>query len=238
MIEVLPLAIVFVAALLQTTSGFGFALIVMPLLTLVLGIQTAAPLVALLGFTLYAINLIRYRRAFNRQEVIKLAAAAALGVPLGVWALASLDEGLVKLGLGVILVVYAGYALWQPRAFTLRSGAWSYPAGFLAGVLGGAYNTPGPPLIVYGNLRDRPRDEFRSTLQALFLVSSALVIAAHWAAGHLSPAIGRAYALALPTLLLGILAGSWVDRRLRTAGFRTLVTAMILLLGLSLIFLH
>jgi uncharacterized protein len=96
MTDLLLFSIIFLAALLQTTSGFGFALLAMPLVALVIGVKAAAPLVALVGFTLYAVNLVRYRRGFDRRVVLPLAVAVALGVPLGVWALGNLDEDLVK----------------------------------------------------------------------------------------------------------------------------------------------
>jgi uncharacterized membrane protein YfcA len=77
--EILLIAIVFLAALLQTTSGFGFALLAMPLVVLVIGVKAAAPLVALVGFTLYAVNLVRYRRSVERRVVLPLAVAASWG---------------------------------------------------------------------------------------------------------------------------------------------------------------
>jgi uncharacterized membrane protein YfcA len=228
-------AIVFLAALLQTTSGFGFALLAMPLVSLVIGVKAAAPLVAVVGFTLYAINLLRYRRGFDLRTAAPLAAAAALGVPVGVWALASLDERLVKAVLGVVLIAYAAYALLKPQTRPLASNLWAYPAGFLAGCLGGAFNTPGPPVIVYGNLKLWPRELFRSTLQALFLVSSSLAIAAHAVAGNLTRALAETYLLLAPALLLGVWAGARVDRRLSGERFRLLVIALILATGVLLL---
>ncbi len=57
--------IVFVAAVLQSLTGFGFALVVMPLATLVIDLKTAAPLIALAGLTAYTVNLIRFHRAVD-----------------------------------------------------------------------------------------------------------------------------------------------------------------------------
>ena len=51
----------FVAATLQTLTGFAFALIMMPFATMALGVRTAAPLVALTALTTYAVNCLRYR---------------------------------------------------------------------------------------------------------------------------------------------------------------------------------
>jgi hypothetical protein len=233
--NLLLFGIIFLAALLQTTSGFGFALMAMPLAALVIGVKAAAPLVALVGFTLYAVNLIRYRRGFDRRVALPLAIAAALGVPFGVWALSNLDEHVVKSVLGVILIAYGLYSLWRPHTAPLRSDLWAYPAGFLAGVLGGAFNTPGPPVIVYGNLKQWPRNLFRSTLQALFLFSSTLVIASHAVAGNLTRPVWTTYLLLVPALLLGVWAGAYVDRRISNERFRVLVLALIFATGVLLL---
>ena len=232
--SVLVATVVFLAAFVQTLSGFGFALIVMPLITIVMGLRTAAPLVALAGLTLCAINLFRYRQAVNLKEVLRLGVASALGVPIGIWALTNVNESVIRPLLGLILIAYAVYALMRPTAPRLCSHWWVYPAGFVAGCLGGAYNTPGPPVIVYGSLRQWPKDEFRAVLQALFFFNAAMIVVSHYVAHNLTTDVFTFYLYAAPALLLGILAGSRVDSRLNKDRFRTIVTVIILILGLSL----
>ena len=227
---------VFFAAIVQSISGFGFALIVMPLLSLLMGLRTAAPLVALTALTLYTVNLIRYRRAVDGRRVLRLGVACALGVPVGLWALASVDESVVKLLMGLVLVAYAAYKLARPAALRLSSRHWAFVAGFAAGCMGGAYNTPGPPLVVYGSLRQWPKDEFRATLQALFFINAVLTVSSHYAARNLTATVLTFYTCAVPALLVGVLAGSRIDDKLNRDRFRTIVTVMILALGLSLIF--
>jgi uncharacterized membrane protein YfcA len=234
MTEALVAIVVFCASFVQTLTGFGFALMVMPLITLVLGLRTAAPLVALAGLTLYATNLLRHRAAFNLKEVLPMGAAAALGVPVGVWVLANADENLVRQLLGLILVAYASYALARPKAPRLRCQRWAYPAGFAAGCLGGAYNTPGPPAIVYGSLRRWPKDEFRAAMQALFLLTGFLVVASHVVARHVTADVLTFYLYAAPALGLGILVGSRADRWVDGNRFRTLVNGSVLVLGAAL----
>jgi uncharacterized protein len=235
MIYVALVTVVFLAAMLQVLSGFGFALIVMPLATLLLDLHTAAPLVALISLTVYTINLIRYRQAINIREVLHLAMASALGVPVGIWVLANVDEILVNRLLGLILIAYGAYSLLRPLASRLPSRRWVYPAGFLAGCLGGAYNTPGPPVIVYGTLRQWPKDEFRAVLQAFFFVNGLLVVTSHLVAHHVTAQVLAFYLYAAPALVLGILLGSRLDAKVDRERFRLLVTAMILIVGLALL---
>jgi hypothetical protein len=229
------IVVVFFAAFIQSLSGFGFAITIMPLLTIVAGLQTAAPTVALAALTVYTINLIRYRRAINFREVLRLGIAAAFGVPLGIWVLTNVDETVVKQIMGLILIAYALYALIRPTSSWVPSNRWVYPAGFLSGCLAGAYNAPGPPVIVYGSLRQWPRDEFRAVLQALFFVNGALVVTSHLIAGWVTTQVLTSFLWALPALALGILAGSRVDRRVDRSHFRKIVIAMILILGVVLV---
>jgi uncharacterized membrane protein YfcA len=225
---------IFVAVVMQTISGFGFALVIMPLLTMALGYQTAAPLVALVGLTLYVINFIRYRRAVNFGEVFRLGIASALGVPVGIWALNRAYESTIRLLLGVVLIVYATYALVRPNVPALSAGSWVYLVGFAAGCLGGAYNVPGPPVVVYGIARRWPRDKFRAILQAFFFVNGMLVVISHLLASHLTIDVFTFYVSALPALTLGTWVGTRVDVRLNHDRFRTVITVMLLGMGASL----
>jgi uncharacterized membrane protein YfcA len=227
--------IVFFAAVIQSLAGFGFALIVMPLAVVAIGLKTAAPLVAMVGFTLNTINVVRFRRAVKLREVLRLTLASALGVPIGVWALVNVSEELILRLMGLILVTYAVYSLWRPRSLRPLPEGWAYPAGFLAGSLSGAYNTPGPPVVVYGALRGWPKDEFRAVLHGLFFFNGILVVTTHVAAGRVSGDVLTAFFTAVPALLLGILLASRVDHRLNRERFRILVTVMILVLGLSMV---
>jgi uncharacterized membrane protein YfcA len=235
MIEAIVVAAVFVAALLQSLSGFGFAILVMPVLTLALGVQMAAPIVAMAGLTVYAVNLVRYREAINVGELLRLAAGSIAGALLGFWVLVIVSELVVERLLGLMLIGYAVYSWMQPSAVRPLSRRWVYPAGFLGGCLGGAYNTPGPPVIVYGSLRQWHRDEFRGLLQSLFLVNAVVVVGSHLIAHHVTSRVFRLYLYALPALALGILAGSRLDNRLDQRLFQRLVTITILALGLSLV---
>ncbi|HSR35036.1 MAG TPA: sulfite exporter TauE/SafE family protein [Anaerolineae bacterium] len=232
---VLIVAVVFAAALTQSLSGFGFALIIMPLVTLMVGLQTAAPMVALTALTVYVINVSRYRRAIDVREVLRLGTASLFGIPLGIWLLANVNEALVMQIMGLILIAYAAYALVRPTTSWVLAHHWVYPAGFLCGCLSGAYNTPGPPVIVYGSLRRWPRDEFRGVLQAIFLINGAVVVASHLIAGHVTATVLVLYLCALPAMALGILVGSSLDRKVDRKQFRTFVIVMVLVMGLALV---
>ncbi len=233
LVPLLFVILVFFSAFQQTVSGFGFALFLMPLATIVFGLRTAASLVALDAVTLYAINLFRYRNAVNGRQVWRLGTAAALGAPIGVWVLVNANEVIVKWLLGLLLIGYAAYSLAKPFALHVESDQWGYLAGFLGGCLGGAYNVPGPPIVIYGALRGWDKDEFRAVLQAIFLVSGTIAVASHFIAGRVTPDVRSLYATSVPGLLFGIGAAAWADRHVNRPRFRVLVSAMVLVMGVA-----
>lgn len=131
--DLLPLLLsVALAAAVQTVSGFGFSLIMMPLAVLLLGLPTAAPLVALIGLVVSLVNAVRNRKAVDPRELRVLALVAIVGVPVGVWLLSSVNEDVVKAGLGILLIAYASFSLLRPNVGRPIGPQWGYPAGFIA----------------------------------------------------------------------------------------------------------
>ena len=158
-----------------------------------------------------------------------------MGIAVGIWALVRVDELTINRAMGAILIAYAAYALLHPVTARRPAQWWAYPAGFLAGCLGGAYNTPGPPVVVYGSLRQWPKDEYRAVLQTLFFINGVLVVSSHLLAGHVTLQVWTLYAWAAPALLLGLWTGARLDRYVDQEQFRNLVTVMILVLGVSML---
>lgn len=230
--EFLPVAaVIFFAVFTQTLAGFGSALVAMAVLPGWLGIRTTSPLVALVAGSLELLLLIRYRGALNLNAVWRLALASLAGIPLGVFALRKVDERLVMVVLGVVISGYALYGLLNFRMPELRRPGWAFGFGFLAGMLGGAYNTSGPPAILYGSSQGWLPAEFKSNLAGFFLINDLLVIASHALGNNLTGQVLAQYLWSLPAIGLGLLAGLSLDKFLNPAAFRKVVLGALFLMG-------
>lgn len=218
----------------QSLSGFGLALVSMPLLVPLIGIQTAAPLVALIALIGEIILLIYYREELTIGVIWRLALASVIGTPIGVILLRTAPEQVVLTILGFVVAGFALYALLNFKLPRLEHGFWGYLAGFMAGILGGAYNTAGPPVILYGNCRRWPRYNFKSNLQGFFMLNSIVILIAHFLAGGYTAEVWRIVPFALIAALLGIIAGLRLDKRLNPETFRKIVLILLLLLGIRL----
>ncbi|NKQ36642.1 MAG: sulfite exporter TauE/SafE family protein [Chloroflexi bacterium] len=228
--------IVFLALLVQATTGFGLALVSMPLLVAVVGIKTATPLVALIATAAELVILARYWRSIQFQSIKPLIISSVIGIPLGVFILREVDAAIITPILGVVILGYALYALFSPRLPRLAGRAWAYGFGFIGGILGGAYNTSGPPVIIYGSCRRWPPDEFKGNLQGYFIPVTLLVLVVHGVSGNYTTAVWQYFLWAIPGIILGLIGGFFISGRLDPNRFRKIVLILLVFLGLRLLF--
>jgi len=227
----------------QTIAGFGSALVIMPLLTYYIGIQSAATVMALVGGAVIATVLYQNWGGLRWGDALLLLSGSVIGIPLGTYALKVLPSAPVIALLGVMLLAYGSYSLLAgtPAAgvaviagaerWSLRRVAAAWAVGLSAGCLGGAYATDGPPLVIYGSVKRWPKDAFRSILQACFLVDGILIIVCHGAGGLMSRDVFTYSLYGIPGMVAGLLAGSLLDKRINHALFQRILLAAITFLG-------
>jgi uncharacterized membrane protein YfcA len=227
--------IIFLAIVIKAIIGFGEALIAVPLLTLAVGLQTAVPLVGLMGTLITAIVAIHQWRDVDFRSTWQLVLGSALGIPAGLILLKIVPAATMMHAMGVLLILYAIYTLAAPGWRGLSHPAWVYVFGFAAGMLGSAYNTSGPPIVIYANTRGWSPSQFRATLQGCFLPTSLLVIFSHALSGLWTPTVLLMFVLILPVMLLAFLAGTVASTRIPSAQFAQIVRVGLAILGVMLL---
>ncbi len=230
------LLIVTFAAFVRATVGFGDALIAMSLLVLVTGLETATPLVGLLGVSTAALMLLLSWQQVDMKSIAPFLGASALGIPLGALLLTRFSGDVLIAGLGVVLVSFGLFKLAQPTLPALRHPALTFTLGLLSGLFGGAYNVSGPVAVLYGGLRRWPPEVFRASLQGYFIVTSVLIATSHGVYGLWSAHVWQLYAFAVPLSAAAIVAGHNVAKRVPRGGLERLINVATVLLGLTLMF--
>lgn len=228
-------AVAFVAAFVQGVTGFGSAIVAMPLLSLLVDVRASAPLVALLSLAINTALLVPERRRLPWGRVGPLLAGSLAGVPCGVLFVAGADERLARGALGAALVV-SSLCLLRFGRLPLGTGKWPAAAfGAFSGLLGGAFNASGPPAVLYAASQSWDKAETRAALQLYFLLSGLVVVALHAFSGLTDRSVLLTAAAALPLLAAGSFAGHAVHRRVSEERFRTLVRVLLLAAGIALI---
>jgi hypothetical protein len=232
-LTVYVLAVVFIASLIRSTFGFGEALVAVPLLALRIPIAVAAPLAVLVSIVVAGVIVAQDWRRVEVRSAAGLIVASLFGIPVGVLLLANADDRLVKSILGAVIVAFSIYSLVDRGRVHLRHDHWGWlvGCGFVSGVLGGAYGMNGPPLVVYGALRQWSPQHFRATLQGYFLPASSVGLLGYLAVGLWGPAVTRYFLLSLPATLVAIVVGRAINRRMKGREFLGLVHVGLIAIG-------
>lgn len=210
------------AAFTQALSGFGFSLLLVPPLALAIGPREAVVLANLLGAMLNCLMAWRLRTAIRWRTGMTLLAAAAAGMPLGLAVLIVFDARALRIVIAITVLVSTAL-IWRGFALRGRSLAGDLAAGFVSGVLNTSTSMSGPPVVLYLQGRGLAPDEFRGTLAAFFLASSAIATVLFVAGGQVHGHTLAQVAIASGALAAGYAGGAMVYRRLTAAHFRGIV---------------
>ena len=215
------LLISFIASLVRSTMGFGESLVAVPLFLFFLPAEVAVPLSVMLSVVIAALILLQDYKKVHFQSAKWLLVYAAIGIPFGVLILIYTNEVLIKIILGTLLLIYSLYSLFKQSTKLLAedSKIWLRVCGFLSGVLGGAYGLNGPPLAIYGHLRQWSAEPFRATLQAYFLPASLLGLIGYYAKGLVTTEVNHYFLWALLTTIPAIYLGRCLNRRIDNVRF-------------------
>ena len=235
-IGIAVLLIIFFSTLVRTVFGFGNALVAMPLLAMTgLGMKTVTPLVALISLVLGGVILAMDWKKVEIRSAWRLLLATVPGIPLGTMFLKGDYEKIGVIFLALIIIGFSSYSLYKPKLIELKAEWPAYPFGFLAGILGGAYNSNGPPVVIYGTLRTWGPEEFRATLQGYFLPSSVIIVAGHGMGGLWNADVWKYFLLSLPVTLFTIWFGNRMQRLIPPGHFDKWIHATLILVGILLL---
>ena len=231
------LLIIFVATLIRSTFGFGEALVAVPLLALFIPITIAAPLAVLLSITIGGIVVLQDWRKIHFRSAAWLIGATIFGIPIGLLLLTSSYPTAVKVVLALTILLFSLYSLVGSRRIILHHDDTRLllACGFAAGILGGAYGMNGPPLAVYGAMRQWSAQHFRATLQAYFLPASLIGFVGYWLTGLWVPTVTHYYLLSLPVAVPAIFLGRFLNHRIGREGFAKYVYLGLVAVGLLLL---
>jgi hypothetical protein len=224
--------LIFVSAVLQSLSGFGFALLSAPLLAAAIGGAEAVSTIIITG-TVCDVAILAMRRSVPRpvaREVWALAGWSVPGMLAGAWLLAWLPASGLQIFVACVVIGAVVLRLRsRERGVVVRPG-WAVPAGLLSGALSTSTSLGGPPSVYYLVHRDLRPHAMRDTLVTVSLVRlplsvASLVLAGTWETyEHWLPLVGAA--------LLGQLVGARAFHAFGSSRYERVVLSLLVVSAL------
>ncbi len=182
----------------------------------------------------------RYYRSFDETKTDR----TMLGPVQRAWLLDSLEAGLLKKILGILIVLFAVHIYrrsGREREPRTREGgrivgaAIALFVGVLSGIAGGMFGTSGPPLVVYVDHFAKDKSAFRAQLVVLFMLNNAVRIVLYSWHSLLTVPIAKFALWLLPAVMLGLFLGSKMHFQVSEKTFSKAIAAMLCISGLLLV---
>ena len=230
----------FVAAFCAGMAGFAFVLVAAGILLHAIPPATLAPVLVLGSLFVQALAMPTVWRDIAWPRLMLWVGAATLGIPIGLWVLAHGPARAIVAGVGVLLVVYAGYALARlalrraPAGF--RAGRPAEAAvGFASGILGGIGGYVGALPAMWTDLQGMDKREARALMQPFIVAMQAIATPGLALGGFFTEQTLLMAASAVPAMLAGTWLGVRAYRVIPPQGFRVVLLVLLFASGLSLV---
>jgi uncharacterized membrane protein YfcA len=220
-------AIAFVAGTSRGFSGFGAALIFMPLASSMAAPRLVAALLLVIDFVSAAPLVPNAWKHADRRATAVMVSGALIGVPLGTYFLSRLDPVTTRwiisgFVFALLMLLLSG---WRYRGK-------DYPAisvgiGGLSGFCSGLAQTGGPPIVGYWLGRPLPAAIARANILLFFAASDFFSAVSYWLSGLITSDAIRFSFLIGPVYGLGVWFGASLFGRASETLFRGVCYALI-----------
>jgi len=224
---------VVIAAFVQSTTGFGYAIVLMALWPLFLQVPDATQLMLFGVLPVSGCIAIKYWRHINFKIVAVPLCLGLLGNYIGLTMLLRIDNTIAVKIIGVLMILLAVYFYIAKDKIRIPQNIWTASlAGIGAGLMGGFFNISGPPLVLYFCAAAKDKDEYTGTVQFLFLVLIAFKLVYLTAVRGLPAVVSVRIPMVLIGSTAGLFAGQRLFKRLSINTVKRLIYALMILSGL------
>ena len=228
--------IAFVGGFIQGITGFGSALVTIPLATFFVPLPFALAVFAIVDFA----NGLRLGLENPRNailgEIARMVPLMLVGIVTGTTLLVNLPRNASLIALGAFVLVYAVYTLSRRGAPATVERKWAFLAGFCGGLSGTLFGAGGPPYAIYLSHRSLSKEQFRATMTLTTIFSIGLRLVAFAVTGLLTQdGVWITAAAAIPAGLFAIYFASKIFRAISREMVMRGVAVLLLASGASLI---
>jgi uncharacterized membrane protein YfcA len=226
----------FIGGFASGLAGFAMGFIVSGIwLHILTPIQTTTLIVGY-GLLTQGYGVWKLRRALIWRSIAPFIIGGAIGVPIGTMLLTYINPVYLRSGVGVLLLIYGGYGLAQPKLVPVAADAAADAGiGFMNGMLAGLTGLPGFIITIWCQLRGWTKDVQRAVFQPVMLAAIVMNVISLGMVGAITADTLQLYLLGLPAMVAGLWLGFKLYGKLDDAAFRKVILVLLLIAGLGLI---
>jgi uncharacterized membrane protein YfcA len=223
---------ILLASLTQGITGFGFALIAVPLLSLSISeIINITPLIVLYSLIVNLIVAYKIRHLIYFKKVIPLIFFGIIATPVGIGLLTYVSAKTLKIVIGSVIILTA-IAMFRNFKVKIKNETVSYGiVGILSGILNGSTGLSGPPIVLFLTNQNLHKDVFRANLTFYGIATNIFAILLFIIKGIIDVPVLQNSIAYLSALIIGSLLGIRLSSKINESVFRKVTISLIALLG-------
>ena len=141
----------------------------------------------------------------------------------------------MRMILGIVLILISLYFSFfkdKIQKFIRPTEGWQLGTGTASGIMGGLFGMHGPPVVLYLINSEPDKEHYMGMIQTYAVLTNLLMLVVRAYNGFVTPTVGMIYLYSCGALVIGVLAGTWVFKRIPGKLFTYIVYAYIGLSGL------
>ncbi len=228
-----PIGVVLLGYTVLGLTGFGSALVVVPLLAWKWPLPAVVALTLLMDVPASAFHSGLNWRQVQWRELRRLLPGMVLGTLAGLWRVQHMNSRWPLLLLGVY-VAGVGLNALRPKAAQLPSAApvWAWPVGAAIGLVEMLFGTAGPVVVAWLSRRLPDVQQMRASTPMIISVTAATVLLGMAWEGRLSSGwIWERWTVMIGVALLGVWLGHRLAHRVPVARLRQIICALLVVSG-------
>jgi len=230
-IAIIGFFVIFLGSMTQGLIGFGVILFSAPIMVLFLPAKTVVPMIMIYSALINATILFEARKWVDLKRIWSLIIAGIIGVPIGTYLLIVLDDNILRIFIGTIIILFAVALLTGLRKKIKNEKLAFAPIGFVGGLLGGSTSMSGPPVIIFFTNQGLKKQVFRANLVAYFMAMSLVAISSFIVGGLITTEVIRYTILFLPAMIFGVAIGIKLVHRVEEKLFQNIVLIVVIIAG-------
>ncbi|EGK09160.1 sulfite exporter TauE/SafE family protein [Kroppenstedtia eburnea] len=230
---ILLLLVVWIASMLQTSTGYGFSIIGTPFLLIFYPAHTAIQINMILSLCISAVMIFRVRSELDKFLLIRLIKGSGVGLVLGLFLYLYSDVQWLKVSVGALILVSTVMLIL--KVSIKQTSHRDLIAGGISGFLTTGIGVPGPPLLLYFAGTGTEKETLRSTTLAYYLFVYSISLVLQISFGGTAKEVWISSLYALPALFIGILSGQLLFKWMNPQIFKTVTYIILLVTGLYLL---
>lgn len=224
---------ILLASFIQGITGFGFALIAVPLLSLFIPeIRNITPIIVIYSLLTNIIIVYKSRHYIDFKKIIPLVIFGIIATPIGTYILLYVKVNTLKIIIGSIITITA-FAMFKNLKIKIKNESISYGiVGLLSGFLNGCTGLSGPPVVLFLTNQNTDKEVFRANLTFYGIATNIFAIIIFIAERIVNISVLNFTIIYLPALIIGVFVGIKISTKINEVIFRKLTIYLITFLGL------